>query len=302
MAEKMDTFFGWLPCKFMISNFWVITPLTHRICFPNTYHFLDQQSLTFLLIAPRGLNFLLPQEKSFQSLFPNTCNLPFLFVQKYLYFLLRLFPSTRLLNFIFTREISFTRGLVLHKLICLFSDAFNEQSWFEGRACLHFYNDTISSSDLLSYFHVGCPKVPQRQHTPKEVHFPQTYISSKISVKQSSSIWSHQSPNSGHHCRQFSCIFLISIHCFRAWHKVETEQIFIKWNLPTYISHLLRLSPFFHWVVKPSPTPGWLTPVPSTMITFVFSVIFLHCLWLPLVCNIFKVLTKFLWVEINFFL
>jgi len=142
-----------------------------------------------------------------------------------------------------------------------------------------------------------------KDNTPRRISsFPKPTSPSKVSVKQSSSIGSHQSPNSGHHPRQLSCIFLISIHCFRAWHKVETEQIFIEWNLPTFISICLNdLLFYFHWVVRPSPSPGWLTADPSTTITFLFSVFFLHCLLLPWVYGTYsKFFTNFLWVEINF--
>lgn len=134
---------------------------------------------------------------------------------------------------------------------------------------------------------------------PKEFHFPQTYISSKISVKQSSSIWSHQSPNSGHHCRQFSCIFLISIHCFRAWHKVETKQIFIEWNLPTYISHLLGLSIPFLPLSGQTLTDAWLADSCSINYDHIcilhnFSSLFMTSFILQHIQSSYKVLHKVL--------
>lgn len=115
---------------------------------------------------------------------------------------------------------------------------------------------------VLTCFHIFMLDVQKylKDNTPRRISsFPKPTSPSKISVKQSSNIGSHQSPNSGHHPRQLSCVFLISIHCFRAWHKAENEQIFIEWNLPTFISICLNnLLFYFHWVVRPSPSPGWL--------------------------------------------
>ena len=175
----------------------------------------------------------------------------------------------------------------------------------KGWSMSTFLLDTVSSSDFgFHIFMLGIQKYLKDNMSRRISSFPKP-ASPLRSQLSKAAVSSHQSSNSGHHCRQLSCIFLISIQCFRAWHKVETEQIRTEWNWPTFISTCLNcFSSCFHGVLRPSPSPGWLTASLSTTTKFLFSVFF-HCWLLPLVYDILQVLTKFstkfLWVEINFF-
>lgn len=110
MAEEMDSLVGfpvnsWSPDSFESLPFLLTCFLNLQVPFPWPAIFDSRVGIT-----PWRLHFPLHQEKSFQSLLPNTGKLPFLFVQKYLYFC----DSFHLPDFsttIFTLRISFNQDL-----------------------------------------------------------------------------------------------------------------------------------------------------------------------------------------------